>query len=180
MAFKIGTLARRTGTSAPTIRYYEEIRRLPRPDRRESGQRAYGDDATEGVIFIRRCRQFGFSIEQVRTLLTLMQDGKRSCVEARDLAALHLASVRARLEELKKLGKSIARLVKRCESCCIGGPAPDCSVLEDLATPAVSSYTGSVFRGRKVGVMNDRASTACHQIELEAANAELPMLPTTT
>jgi DNA-binding transcriptional MerR regulator len=125
MTFKIGTLARRTGMSTPTIRYYEDIGLLPRPDRRESGQRAYGDDATERLIFIRRCREFGFSIEQVRTLLKLMQDGKRSCVEARDLAALHLASVRAKLDELKKLEKSIGELVKRCESSCIGGPAPN-------------------------------------------------------
>ena len=136
MTFKIGTLARRTGTSAPTIRYYEEIGRLPRPDRCEGGQRAYGDDATERLIFIRRCRVFGFSIEQVRTLLTLMQDGKRSCVEARDLANLHLASVRAKLDELKKLEKSIAGSVERCESSCIGGPARSCTVLEDLAAPA--------------------------------------------
>jgi DNA-binding transcriptional MerR regulator len=133
MTFKIGTLARRTGTSAPTIRYYEEIGLLPRPDRRESGQRAYGSDATERLIFIRRCREFGFSIEQVRTLLTLMQDGKRFCVEARDLANVHLASVRAKLDELKKLEKSITGLVKRCESSCIGGAAPNCIVLEDLA-----------------------------------------------
>jgi DNA-binding transcriptional MerR regulator len=136
MTFKIGTLARRTGTSAPTIRYYEEIGLLPRPDRRESGQRAYGDDATARLIFIRRCRVFGFSIEQVRTLLRLMQNGKRSCVEARDLANLHLASVRAKLDELKKLERSIAGSVERCESSCIGGPACDCTVFEDLAAPA--------------------------------------------
>ena len=146
MAFKIGTLARRAGTSAPTIRYYEEIGLLPRPDRRASGQRAYGDDAAERLVFIRRCREFGFSIEQVRTFLTLMQDGKRSCVEARDLAALHLASVRAKLDELRNLEKSIAGLVKRCESSCVGGPAPDCSVLEDLATPAASSCTPGARR----------------------------------
>lgn len=139
MTFKIGALARRTGTTAPTIRYYEAIGLLPRPDRRESGQRAYGNDATERLVFIRRCREFGFSIEQVRTLLALMRDGKRSCAEARDLAALQLASVRAKLDELKKLEKSIAGLVKRCESSCIGGPAPDCIVLEDLAAPAGSS-----------------------------------------
>jgi DNA-binding transcriptional MerR regulator len=139
MTFKLGTLARRTGMSAPTIRYYEEIGLLPRPDRRESGQRAYGNDATERLIFIRRCREFGFSIEQVRTLQTLMQNAKRGCVEARDLAALHLASVRAKLDELKKLEQSIAGLVKGCESSCLGGPAPNCIVFEGLATPSGSS-----------------------------------------
>jgi DNA-binding transcriptional MerR regulator len=141
MTFKIGTLARRTGTTAPTIRYYEEIGLLPRPDRRDSGQRVYGSDTAERLVFIRRCRDFGFSIEQVRTLLTLGRDAARSCAEARDLAALHLASVRARLDELKKLETSIAGLVERCESSCIGGPAADCSVLEDIGAPAGSSCT---------------------------------------
>jgi len=139
MTFKIGALARRTGTSAPTIRYYEEIGLLPRPDRRDSGQRVYGSDATERLAFIRRCRDFGFSIEQVRALLTLMEDERRSCAETRDLAALHLASVRAKLDELRKLETSIARLVERCENSCVGGPAPDCTVLDDLAAPARSS-----------------------------------------
>jgi DNA-binding transcriptional MerR regulator len=80
MAFKIGTLARRVGTTAPTIRYYEEIGLLPRAERRENGQRSYGNDATERLTFIRRCREVGFSIEEVRTLINLMQDRKRSCV----------------------------------------------------------------------------------------------------
>jgi len=135
MPFKIGTLARRTGTTASTIRYYEDIGLLPRADRRASGQRTYGDDAAARLIFIRRCRDFGFSIEQVRTLLSLMQDRKRSCVEARDLAAVHLASVRAKLEDLKRLEKVIAALVASCETSCCGGPAPDCVVL-DLAASA--------------------------------------------
>jgi DNA-binding transcriptional MerR regulator len=151
MTFKIGTLARRTGTSAPTIRYYEDIGLLPRPDRRESGQRVYRNDAAEWLIFIRRCREFGFSIEQVRTLLKLMRDGKRSCVEARDLAALHLASVRAKLDELKKLEESISGLVKRCESSCIGGPAPNCTVLEDLATPSGTPSRRPDAPGRRSG-----------------------------
>jgi DNA-binding transcriptional MerR regulator len=151
MTFKIGTLARRTGTSAPTIRYYEDIGLLPRPDRRESGQRVYGNDAVERLIFIRRCREFGFSIEQVRALLKLMRDGKRSCVDARDLAALHLASVRAKLDELKKLEESINGLVKRCESSCVGGPAPNCTVLEDLATPARTLSCRPDAPGRRSG-----------------------------
>jgi DNA-binding transcriptional MerR regulator len=145
MAFKIGILARRTGTTAPTIRYYEEIGLLPRAERCESGQRTYGNDATERLTFIRRCREFGFSIEQVRTLVALTQDHKRSCIEARDLAIVHLASVRAKLSELKKLEKSIAGLVKSCETSCFGGPGPNCVVLEDLAISA-GSPSGAVER----------------------------------
>jgi DNA-binding transcriptional MerR regulator len=145
MAFKIGTLARRAGTAASTIRYYEEIGLLPRAARRRNGQRTYGDDAAEQLTFIRRCREFGFSIEQVRMLVALTQDQTRSCVEARDLAVAHLASVRAKLEELQKLEKCMAGLVKSCEASCLGGPAPNCVVLEDLAISA-GSRPGSACR----------------------------------
>src|SRR5215470_15152777 len=143
MAFKIGTLARRTATSVPTIRYYEDVGLLPRADRSASGQRTYGNDATERLTFIRRCREFGFSIGQVKTLVGLMQDKTRSCVEARDLAVTHLTSVRAKLEELKTWEKSLSGLVESCEASCIGGPAPDCIVMEDLAACSCESQSRS-------------------------------------
>lgn len=135
MALKIGALAERTGTNTPTIRYYEEIGLLPRPDRREGGQRSYGDEDVKRLTFIRRCRDFGFPIEQVRTLASLMQDRDRSCTEARDLAQEHLAAVRAKLVELKALERSIAGFVESCDATCAGGPGPDCVILEDLAEP---------------------------------------------
>jgi len=136
MALKIGALAERTGTNTPTIRYYEEIGLLPRPDRQEGGQRSYGDEDVKRLTFIRRCRDFGFPIEQVRTLASLMQDRDRSCTEARDLAQEHLAAVRAKLVDLKALERSIAGFVESCDATCAGGPGPDCVILEDLAEPA--------------------------------------------
>lgn len=136
MALKIGALAELTGTNAPTIRYYEEIGLLPRPDRREGGQRTYGDDDVKRLTFIRRCRDFGFPIEQVRDLAALMQDAGRSCTDARDLAQQHLVAVRAKLIELKALERSIAGFVESCDATCAGGPGPDCVILEDLAAPA--------------------------------------------
>lgn len=130
---KIGALAERTGTSTPTVRYYEEIGLLPRARRREGGQRSYGDDDVKRLTFIRRCRDFGFSIEQVRSLVALMQDRKRSCIEARDMAQSHLDVVRIKLEELKALERTIASFVKSCDASCAGGPGPDCVILGDLA-----------------------------------------------
>lgn len=135
MALKIGALAQLTGANAPTIRYYEEIGLLPRPDRREGGQRTYDDDDVKRLTFIRRCRDFGFPIEQVRDLAALMQDAGRSCTEARDLAQQQLAAVRAKLVELKALERSIAGFVESCDAKCAGGPGPDCVILEDLAAP---------------------------------------------
>lgn len=138
---RIGALAERTGTNAATIRYYEQINLLPRADRQEGNQRRYGDGDVRRLTFIKRCRDFGFSIEQVRTLASLVQDRSRSCMEARDLAQTHLATIRAKLRELKALEKSIAQFVEVCEAECVGGPGPDCVILDDLSgkSPVASS-----------------------------------------
>src|ERR671919_2292431 len=108
---KIGELARRTGTNAPTVRYYEQIGLLPTATRRDGGQRSYGEEDVKRLTFIRRCRDFGFSIEQVRSLVALVEDRERSCLEARDLAQEHLAAVRAKLNELKGLERSIVGFI---------------------------------------------------------------------
>ena len=149
---KIGALAASTGTSSPTIRYYEDIGLLPRAGRRPGGQRSYGAEDVKRLVFIRRCRDFGFSIEQVRSLLALMQDRGRSCFEARDLARAHLAAVRAKLAELKALEKSVGDFVRRCEEACAGGPGPDCVILEDLSSGSCRSSCASVSRrASKIG-----------------------------
>lgn len=132
-SLRIGALAKRAGTSAPTIRYYEEIGLLRPADRQSGGQRAYGEDDVKRLTFIRRCRDFGFSIEQVRSLTTLVRDRERSCLEARDLAREHLAAVRAKLGELRALEQSVEDFIAICEASCAGGPGPDCVILENLA-----------------------------------------------
>jgi DNA-binding transcriptional MerR regulator len=132
---RIGDLAGRTGTNAPTIRYYEEIGLLPAAARAAGGQRVYGDGDVSRLAFIRRARDFGFSIGQVKALVALMDDPARSCLEARDLAAGHLASVRAKLQELKALERSLVAFVADCDARCAGGPGSGCVILDDLAQP---------------------------------------------
>jgi DNA-binding transcriptional MerR regulator len=129
---KIGVLAERAGTNAPTIRYYEEIGLLPRPRRRRGGQRCYDDQDLERLIFVRHCREFGFSIEQVRSLVALRERG-RSCMDARDLAYRHLLAVREKLRDLKALERDIAAFVTSCNESCAGGPGPECEILDELA-----------------------------------------------
>jgi DNA-binding transcriptional MerR regulator len=137
--YRIGELAERTSTNAPTIRYYEKIGLLPRPDRQEGNQRRYADDDVRRLTFIRRGREFGFSIEQVRALASVVQDRSRSCIEARDLAQTHLTDVRTKLRELKALERSLTRFVAVCEAECAGGPGPDCVIFDDLATAEMPS-----------------------------------------
>src|SRR3982074_432954 len=103
---KIGALAERTGITAPTIRYYEEIGLLRSADRQSGGQRVYGDADVKHLTFIRRCREFGFSIDQVRSLVALVQDPLSSCVDARDLAQEHLAAAPGELSEWQALQRA--------------------------------------------------------------------------
>jgi DNA-binding transcriptional MerR regulator len=134
--YKIGELAERTRTNPPTIRYYEDIGLLPRPERQGGNQRRYSDEDVRRLTFIRRCRDFGFSIDQVRNLASVTSDSSRSCIEARDIAYAHLLDVRAKLHELQDLERSIARFVATCDAECAGGPGPACSIFDDLASKA--------------------------------------------
>jgi DNA-binding transcriptional MerR regulator len=136
---KIGELGDLTGTSVPTIRYYEEIGLLRRAARQPGGQRVYSHDDVKQLTFIRRCREFDFSIEQVRALVALVHNPKRSCMDARDMAAEHLASVRARMRNLKALERSLIAFVKSCDTSCAGGPGPECVILDGLGKPSTSA-----------------------------------------
>lgn len=133
---KIGVVAERTGASVPTIRYYEQIGLLPKARRQPGGQRTYGEPDVERLTFIRRCRDFGFGLDDIRNLVSLMQDGDRSCGEVRDIASAHLNSIVRQMRELRELQKSIAAFVASCDSACAGGAGPDCVVLHDLAKSA--------------------------------------------
>ena len=113
---KIGTLAERTGTNAPTIRYYEEIGLLRSADRQAGGQRVYGDEDVRRLTFIRRCREFGFPIEAVRSLVVVLYDPRSSCMEARDLAQQHLVGVRRKIADLKTLERSLTTFVADCDA----------------------------------------------------------------
>jgi DNA-binding transcriptional MerR regulator len=132
---KIGKLAEWTGTSVPTIRYYEQIGLLPRAPRQAGGQRVYGRDDVERLTFIRRCREFDFSIDQIRALVAIVHDPESSCMDARNMAAEHLTAVRAKMRELKALERSLVAFVRSCDTSCAGGPGPECVILDDLAKP---------------------------------------------
>ena len=132
----IGKLAKAAGVSTPTIRYYEEIGLLPPADRSTSGQRVYGAEDLERLTFIRRCRDFGFGIEQVRLLAGLSISADRDCREVGDIARGHLGEVRVKLAELMALERSLQRFVAQCDSVCCGGPGRDCVVFQDLAAEA--------------------------------------------
>jgi DNA-binding transcriptional MerR regulator len=145
---KIGALAKQTGTNAPTIRYYEEIGLLRSAGRQAGNQRVYSDADVKSLTFIRRCREFGFSIDQVRSLVALVQDPTSPCVNARDLAQEHLVAVREKLAELKALERSIAAFVAGCDTSCAGGTGPNCVILDDLSKGRTEMPSSAVRRSK--------------------------------
>lgn len=135
----IGALAKAAGVTTPTIRYYEEIGLLPAAGRTAAGQRVYDGSDVERLTFIRRCRDFGFSIEQVRALVGLSISTDKDCAPVRDIAQGHLEQVRTKLEELKALEHSLEAFVVQCDTVCAGGAGRDCVIFKDLATPTTGA-----------------------------------------
>ena len=142
LPLSIGAAARKAGCSVPTIRYYEEIGLLAPAARTDGNQRHYDEAALRRLAFIRRCRDFGFSLEQVRELVGLADHPDRDCVELRAIAQAQLLEVHRKLKELRELEASLAGFICSCDAACAGGPVADCTILEDLATPAPRSCCG--------------------------------------
>jgi DNA-binding transcriptional MerR regulator len=134
----IGALAQRTGFNVSAIRYYEEVGLIPRAARRPSGHRIYGERVQEVLTLIRHCRDFGFSIEETKALVSLSTSEQSDCVQARDIAQVHLTAVRSKLAELQNLERSLSKFVQACTDQCLGGPAPQCTILKDLGAGALN------------------------------------------
>jgi len=124
----IGKLSQLTGVNIETIRYYEKIKLLPAPSRTESRRRIYGATETRILAFVRRSRELGFSLDEIRALLRLGGPEKASCREVREIAAHHLNDIRAKISDLRKLERLLAKTVAQCT----GSMAPECPVLDIL------------------------------------------------
>ena len=125
----IGSLSKMTGVKVPTIRYYEQVRLLPEPDRSEGNQRRYSGQAVERLGFIRHARDLGFSVEAIRELLELSDQPDRPCEEANRIAREQLAAVRSRITKLKRLEIELDRIAAGCSA----EEASQCYVLKALA-----------------------------------------------
>ena len=124
----IGELSRHTGCNIETIRYYERIGLLPPPPRTEGGHRLYADEHLKRLTFIRRSRELGFTLREVRGLLELVDGGDFTCEEVRVLTLEHLGEVRQKVADLRKL----ERVLKTMAAQCSGGNVPECPIVEAL------------------------------------------------
>lgn len=126
--YAIGEMSRRTGVNIETIRYYERIGIMPRPDRTPSGNRQYNHDQLKRLSFIKRSRQLGFTTEEIRALLEMVDRRDFTCSDVHSLTVAHLADVRRKVADLKRL----ERVLKEMAAQCIKGDVPECPIIDAL------------------------------------------------
>lgn len=126
--YAIGKMSSHTGVNIETIRYYERISLMPAPDRLRNGYRQYSHDQLKRLAFIKRSRELGFSIEEIRGLLGMVDQEGATCSEVNRVTIGHLSAVQDKIISLQKLESALTAMASEC-AC---GDVPDCPILETL------------------------------------------------
>ena len=126
--YPIGAMSKLTGVNIETIRYYERIALMPKPDRTAGGNRQYNHDQLKRLSFIKRSRELGFSIDEIRALLGMVDQDGVSCGEVHSMTMVHLKSVQEKITSLKKLEVMLVKMASECAQ----GDVPECPILETL------------------------------------------------
>lgn len=130
MAFmNIGDASRASGVSIKMVRHYEAIGVLPKAARTEGNYRLYGPNEVHTLRFVRRARNLGFSMDQIRELLGLWQSKSRSSVAVKKIARAHVDELKAKIAELEAMVKTLEHLMQHCH----GDHRPECPILDDLS-----------------------------------------------
>ena len=124
----IGKLSKQSGVNIETIRYYEKIGVMPAPGRSAGGFRIYGPDHLKRLSFVRRGRQLGFSLDEIRNLLRLVDGHGHTCAEVHALMLSHLAEIRRKLRDLRRLQRAMVEMAARCS----GESVPECPIVDAL------------------------------------------------
>jgi len=126
--YAIGEISRLTGINIETIRYYERIGIMPKPDRTAGGYRQFSHDHLKRLSFVRKSRDLGFSLKEVRTLLSMVDDDHFTCGEIHEITREHLNAIDAKMAALRKLKSVLATMAEKCSQ----GDVPECPVIEAL------------------------------------------------
>ncbi len=124
----IGALSKRTGVHIETIRYYERIGLIPPPPRTAGRHRVYDEAMARRLAFIARMRALGFTLDEVRTFLALVDGGRYSCAQVRDLTLAHRETVRRKIADLQALEAALGDMAAACH----GDAVPDCPIIDRL------------------------------------------------
>lgn len=125
----IGQAASASGVSAKMIRYYEAVGLLPTPARSDANYRLYSEQQVHLLRFIKHARELGFSLAEVKALLALWLDRRRSSAKVKTIAQRHLADLEAKIQALSAMKQTLSHLVH----CCHGDERPDCPILAEIA-----------------------------------------------
>lgn len=125
----IGAASKASGVSAKMIRHYEDIGLLPKVARSFGNYRVYSANDIHVLRFIRRARDLGFSIEEIRELLGLWRNKSRSSAAVKKIAGEHIADLRVKIAELESMVQTLEHLTRNCH----GDHRPDCPILDDLS-----------------------------------------------
>ena len=128
----IGELSRRTRCNIETVRYYERIGLLPKPSRHGTYRR-YDEKDVRRLAFVRRARELGFTLDEIRALLTLTTGGQEACADVREIAATHLTAIRTKIVDLRAMERALAGAVRACDA---GGMA-ECPVISALSSATI-------------------------------------------
>jgi MerR family mercuric resistance operon transcriptional regulator len=140
---KIGKLAEAANVKFETVRYYERIGLMPKPGRTNGGHRDYGEEHVSQLIFIRRARELGFAIEEIRSLLALNRSGG-PCADVKAIAAVHLVDVQEKLSALRGMEQALASAIDFCP-----GERSLCTILDILDIGRDVSPGSSPGNGRR-------------------------------
>jgi MerR family mercuric resistance operon transcriptional regulator len=124
----IGELSKQSGVNIETIRYYEKRGIMPPPGRSAGGYRLYGPEHLKRLSFVRRSRQLGFSLDEIRGLLRLVDGDAYTCAQVRDLTLGHLEEIRRKIADLKRLKRVMEEMAAQCS----GERAPECAIIDAL------------------------------------------------
>ena len=124
----IGALAKRCGVNIETIRYYEKIGVMPAPARSSGGYRLYAPDHLKRLTFVRRGRELGFTLDELRDLLCLVDGHAYTCAQVRDLTLEHVGAIRRKISDLRQLEKTMSAIAAQCS----GRRIPECPIVDAL------------------------------------------------
>ena len=139
-------MAKATDTKAVTIRYYEQVGLLPAPPRTASNYRAYGQGHLAQLRFIRRCRELGFTLDQVRDLLRLSSREDYACADVDRITAEHLSAIETKVADLRRLAGELRRIASRCSG---NGRIADCRIIDALSPGTLGSKDRLQNSGRQ-------------------------------
>lgn len=128
IALTRGSLSANTGVNRETIRYYEKIGLMPNPARSSGGHRVYDQSDLKRLSFIRRSRELGFTLQEIRELLELVVGGAYTCADIRDRTLVHLDDVGKKIGDLQRMQRTLKTMAAQCD----GGLVPDCPIVDAL------------------------------------------------